>query len=162
MTTPGQTNDHRGFTLLELVMVIVILAILAVTAAVKWPSGMKEKAALLEFTRALRYAQHKALTKEYTGAATAWGITISGTNQYSIGRRDGSEMAEGEYVNRSLLDDPAISLGPVAGVYFNGLGEPIAAGGAPLTTSPTFSINGASPVTICQQTGFVMEGATCP
>lgn len=162
MTKSWPAQDRRGFTLIELVLVIVILGILAVTVAVKWPSGMKEEAALLEFTRALRYAQHKALTKEYTGAATAWGIAVSAGNQYSIKRRNGSEQAEAEYVNRSLLDDLSITLGPVTGVYFNGLGEPINAGGVPLATSPTFIISNTSSVTICRQTGFVLEGATCP
>ena len=107
------------------------------------------------------YAQHKALTREYTIPAEAWGIVVDGANRYTLERRDGSVQAEAEYVNRLLLDDPSITLEPAVGVYFNGLGEPIDASGTPLATSTTFTINGTTPVIICTQTGFAMEGAAC-
>jgi len=153
-------TSFHGFTLIELVMVIVLLGIMAVTVAVRWPSGLKEEGANLEFIRAIRYAQHKALTREYTTAGAAWGLIVV-ANQYTIRRADSSDLAEAEYVNRSLLNDTSVTLGPATGVYFNGLGEPIDSGGVPLG-STTFTINGSSFVTICPETGFATEGVACP
>ena len=74
-------------------MVIVILGILASAVAVKWPSSdMKLDAAVLDFTRAVRYAQHMALTRNYDPAnpGSAWGVNIS-SNQYTVRRADSSE-----------------------------------------------------------------------
>lgn len=150
MSKPSHAKDHGGYTLMELVLVIVILGILAVAVAVRWPSGMKEKAAVLEFTRALRYAQHKAITREFISAGKAWGLVVAG-NQYTIRRVDNSDQAEAEYVNRTLPGNIGVAAGSV---WFNGLGEPIDTGsGLPLGAPTTFTV-GTSTVTVFQETGY--------
>lgn len=142
-------SGRRGFTLIELVMVIVIMGILAVTVAVKWPHGLEERGAALELIRAVRYAQHKAMTRGYTTTNDAWGLEAAG-NTYTIHRLDGGDQAEADYVNRTLPGK--VTLGDGA-IWFNGLGEPIDSGGVPLTGVTTFTV-GTSQVTVQPETGY--------
>ncbi len=149
--------NTRGFTLIELIVIIVLVGILAIAAVISFPTDMNTEAARLEFIRAVRYAQHRAMTREYTGFGTAWGITVGG-NQYTVERLGGGEQAETEYVGRFLLDNNAIGLtGP--SIYFNALGEPIDTGsGAPLINIDPFIITADGPpvtVTVSPETGFV-------
>ena len=144
-------TSGKGFTLMELVMVIVIISILAVSAWMAMPrTDLKLAAAVADFRQAARHAHHLAMTREYKGATAAWGISVSG-NRYTIRRADGSENAEPEYVNQPLSGGIAISSGAV---WFNGLGEPIAASGAPLATDTTFTIGQSRTVIIHAQTGY--------
>ena len=145
--------------MIELVMVIVLLGTLSVIVTVKWPSGMKERAAVLEFKRAVRHAQHYAMSREYTMPGVAWGIAVSG-DAYTVERRGGAETAESDYVSRALPGNTTLIGGPV---WFNGLGEPIdPTTGDPLATNVTFSIGSAGKITVCQETGYVKEGTSCP
>lgn len=145
---------NRGFTLMELTVIIVLLGILAATAYIKWPSGMETEAAVKELARAVRYAQHKAVTRAFTGSASAWGLVVTG-NSYTVQRADGSETAETDYQNRFLLDDNSIALtgGPV---YFNGLGEPIDTSGAPLGDT-VFTVATTRQLTVRAGTGYVEQ-----
>lgn len=158
---PYRTNRQHGFTLIELVMIIVILGILSATVYERWPVGMEEAAAAKEFKRAVRYAQHKAITRQFTTKTVAWGITINANSSYTVQRIGGGEQAEPEYVNRCLNSETpppcAIPL-TVGSIYFNGLGEPLNAAGNPITAATTFTV-GAAPnshtVTISPATGYV-------
>jgi prepilin-type N-terminal cleavage/methylation domain-containing protein len=161
---PYKKNRQSGFTLVELIMIIIILGILSVTAYVKWPVGMEDEAAVKEFRRAVRYAQHKAMTRQYqeTTPGTAWGIEVA-DNRYTVHRRGqdcttNPETIEGcaetDYLARLLLNDDTMTLtgGPV---WFNGLGEPIDTTGLPLAENKDFTINGTRTVTVAQETGYV-------
>jgi prepilin-type N-terminal cleavage/methylation domain-containing protein len=155
--------NSKGFSLIELVMVIVILGILAVSVSIKWPSGLNIEAAVKEFKRAYRYAQHQAMTREYTNAGAAWGIFISG-NQYTIQRQGDASTALADYTGRRLLDhDGATLTGP--DVLFNGLGEPLTTAGVLYADgdgkSRTYTIEGKT-LTFCAETGYIQEGASCP
>ena len=166
---PYRTTRQQGFTLIELIMIIVILGILSTVVYVRWPVGLEDEAAVKEFRRAVRYAQHKAMTRQYdeTTPGTAWGIAALGT-RYTVQRQDADclpptateaaapdRCAEEEYRGRALNNDPSTTLSNTA-VYFNALGEPIdTATGVPLAANTVFTINGTRTVTVVQETGYV-------
>ncbi|MBU0675378.1 MAG: type II secretion system GspH family protein [Proteobacteria bacterium] len=140
-----------GFTLIELVIVIVLLGSLAVTVAVKWPSGMEEQAATSDVIRAIRFAQHQGMTRQYTASGSAWGFAADGVlHRYTVKRADDSEFADPDYVNHSLPGKTSLSAGTI---WFNGLGEPIDTSGTPLGMT-TFTVGGTT-ITIHPETGYV-------
>ena len=171
-------DRQRGFTLIELIMIIVILGILSAVVYERWPTGMEEAAAAKEFKRAVRYAQHKAMTRQYDNKYTdpnrknPWGITVTG-NRYTVQRQDANcvppsadttdsdKCAEETYCNRALNDKASTSLtGPTdpTSVWFNGLGEPIDPANGNPTGDTTFNITadgGGTKVIVHQRTGYV-------
>jgi len=155
-------KQSKGFTVIEIIMVILLLGILSVSVAVKWPADMKESAAVKEFKRAIRYAQHKAMTREFTGIDTAWGILVSG-NKYTIQRRgtdcstcSAAGCAEASYCDRFLLDNSSITI-TNGNVWFNGLGEPFDDTPSALIAVTTYTItdNTGSTIQIYPETGYV-------
>lgn len=156
----GTAHGGQGFTLIELITIILLMGIVAVVATAKWPGDMKDEAATMELKRVLRYAQHQAMTRAFT-SGNAWGLTIA-ANQYTIQRQDGETVAD--FSGRFLLEDSAITLPDPTmgdGLWFNGLGEPISSSGAPIGPV-TYTVAGSIDLTVCPQTGYVVEGSSCP
>ena len=149
-----------GFTLIELVMVILLLGILSISVSVKWPSSMKEAAAVGEFKRAVRHGQHLAMTREFTGIASGWGITVSG-NKYTVQRR-GTDCTDcsaadcvPDFCGRFLLDDAEITI-TSENIWFNGLGAPFNDSLNPLPdTTFTITESSGSTMIIYGETGYV-------
>ena len=155
-------KHHKGFTLIELVMVILLLGILSVSVAVKWPTEMKETAAFKEFKRAVRYAQHKAMTRDFTDDNTAWGILVSG-NKYTVQRRgtdcstcSAAGCAEDAYCSRTLLENSSITITD-GKVWFNGFGEPFDDTPSALSAITAFTITEStgSTVQVYPETGYI-------
>ena len=82
-------SRRSGFTLIELVLVIVLMAILGVVVAVSLQgySDIKLNHAVDKLVGDLRYAQQLAITTQ-----SRHGMTVNSTSQYTI-HRDGSPDA---------------------------------------------------------------------
>ncbi|MFW8601618.1 prepilin-type N-terminal cleavage/methylation domain-containing protein [Desulfobacterota bacterium M19] len=161
---PKQLNSiffksSTGFSLVELILIIVLLGILSAAAYIKWPTGLNNRAAVLELTRVIRYTQHVAMTRVYDPAHILR-LKIN-ADKYTI--TDGTTAVSAEFNNQYLLGDSSITLTGIT-LYYNGLGEPVNSSGVVLNsiTSPSFTVNGTSYLTVCPQTGYVLEGSTCP
>ncbi|MEN8256683.1 MAG: hypothetical protein ABFS09_02360 [Thermodesulfobacteriota bacterium] len=157
------TQHHcPGFTLIELITIILLIGVISVVATARWPGDMREDAAVKEFKRALRYAQHHAMTRQYV-PGNAWGLMVdAATNRYTIRNQTGTIVTD--FANRNLIEDTTITLSNPGDLWFNGLGEPIDGGGSPLATMQ-YDIAGSVALTslfVCPQTGYVVENAGCP
>jgi prepilin-type N-terminal cleavage/methylation domain-containing protein len=112
--------DSRGFTIVELVMVVVLISILAVsvvpkfvdTSAFSLAGGAAMAAADIRYTQELAMATHSAKTIVFTTTNT----------YYTVDSR-----------NVNLPSKVTISSG--ATFTFNSLGEPTAGGGSSVTLS---------------------------
>lgn len=149
-------GKQDGFTLIEVVAVLVILGILAVVVANRATStstySVRSQAAALKSH--IRYAQTRAMATE-----SIWGITIS-AKQYALFRDDDTTktvMLPGAESNPVVLkaNEPSLSSGAIR---FDGKGRPVDTGGAPISGDTTFTVSMAGEtetITITQNTGFI-------
>lgn len=146
----------RGFTTIELVMVMVVAGILAVYALPKFNlGGFHNTSARGELIQGIRYAQFQSLY--HTDSAT-YGITINGGG-FTV-TRGGAALPDpaNQSVNyvRALADTAINNTGSIT---FDGRGLPSCAGGLACTNNNlvfTLTTGGvSSTVTMERYTGFV-------
>jgi MSHA pilin protein MshC len=155
-------KDSSGFTLVELVIVIVLVSILTAYAVVKWPSDSELKLP----AQASLLANHIRHTQ---ALAMHWGqplrLTIN-AGGYSVSCVTASASAP---CNNSPVIDPvtnqAFSVSPESGISLSGanvdfdtLGRPVS-GGAIISSTPartfTLSADGVSQAVVLEPlTGF--------
>lgn len=151
------TQRTHGFTLVELVAVIVLLSVLAVVAIARLDLGaISAREAAGELVVALRHAQQLALA--HTDAPGYRVVVDSGG--YTV--RDGS----GGDVRDPLTGTTpfvaawsGVSVAPTGTVIFDGRGAPSCSGGLACTAGNavlTVSVaNGSETVTVERTTGYV-------
>ena len=160
---PSMFVQH-GFTLIELVMVLVVTAVLAAVAMPSFNSvtgfsarGFHDQTlAYLRFAQKTAVAQRRTVCVSFTGSSIA--LEIASTN-------GASNCASAGILTGPLGETPAV-LNAKSGVAysatptafnFDGLGQPITAGGA-TQASQTIQISGVgSTITIESGTGYVHE-----
>ena len=146
----------KGFTIFELIIVMAIIGILAISINLG-PNlvGSKAISEAGVLKANLRFTQSKAMS-DLPG--NIWSLNITATN-YTIQRNGG-------------VPNPAVNLpGSNSGTYtlpngqtitagtgqirFNFRGQPVDASGSPLAANFTITVNGAPPITVTRETGFV-------
>lgn len=144
---------HQGFTLIELIMVLVILGVLSAYVAARWsPGDSAVHTEAAQLARDLRHAQAMAMNG---GAALNF---IPFGNSYSVSGSSGvvQDIARGGPFLHSLAS--GVNLGGSCGtVRFDTLGRPMA-GVSLMEASCTFVLSGpsvTSTVTLTPVTGFV-------
>lgn len=159
----------RGFTLIELIMVIVILGVLAVFAAPRMfnNDAFNARGFHDETLAYLRYAQKTAVAQRRTVCVTfttttslslAIASAAATTSCASTGTLTGPKGDSGSSITLSAQGSTSYSSAPT-NFYFDGLGQPIDKNnaGAPQATQ-TFQVVGAPrSITVEAGTGYVHE-----
>lgn len=163
---------QRGFTLIELIMVMVMLGVLAVFAAPRifnsddfYARGFHDETLGL-----LRYAQKTAIAQRRT-VCVVFAATVPATATLTIASAPASYTCNTSSTgpNKSCPGGPT---GPTACIIartvvaysgtptnfnFDGLGQPVNASGAPVATQIIQVSNAAKSITVEAATGYVHE-----
>jgi MSHA pilin protein MshC len=145
MTTHSQPEHNRGFTLVELVVILVVLAIFAAVAVPVFFNleRYRERAAYDEVASALRYGQKLALA---SGCEVQVKITGAG---YALQQRQTSctsgtfVTVSGHPVTSGSLS--GIGISPVSDIIFDPMGR---------GSGITLSVGGKN-ITVIAETGYV-------
>lgn len=163
---------QRGFTLIELIMVIVILGVLAVFAAPRiFNSNDFNARGFHDETLAfLRYAQKAAIAQRRTvcvafsapspASATLTIASAAATNTCDTSLTGPNKSCAGGPTGPSgcitAKSGVAYSVTPM-NFNFDGLGQPVNASGAPVATQIIQVSNAANSITVETVTGYVHE-----
>lgn len=173
-TAPTVRVRQRGFTLVELVMVLVILGVLAVYAVPRM-MGSSDTAArgLHDSTLSyLRYAHKTAIAQRRTVcvaftntsvslriANTAGSYDCAGTNGVVLNGADGKALVSVSGASYTAATVNGIScLATPAAFSFDGLGQPVDGSGVALGAAQCLQVGNASnSITVEAATGYVHE-----
>ncbi|HUG22111.1 pilus assembly FimT family protein [Piscinibacter sp.] len=153
---------HRGFTLAELIVVLMLIGILAVVALPRLfdKSGFASRGAHDFVGSSLRYAQKSAVAMRRNVCVSIGTTSLDVTHALAAGSGQvcaGSvpNPATGQAFGSSTYEQGA-TVAAAALVIFDALGRPLSAPSVPLTTALTITVNGhATPITIEPETGYV-------
>jgi prepilin-type N-terminal cleavage/methylation domain-containing protein len=133
-------KQERGFTAIELILVIVILGILAAIAYPRFQGlpGIRVSAAAQEIAGVIRFAQSQAISTAYNYKVYFYASTNS-YSVYQVNRSSGAEtiisnpLKAGNYPVALNTDYPGVTIGADYTVEFDYLGAPDGGGSVTLS-----------------------------
>ncbi|MBI9093048.1 MAG: type II secretion system protein [Desulfobacterium sp.] len=157
-------KNNRGFTLIEIVAVLIILGIISAVVATRAGNNDVDLAAQTEVIKGhIRYAQTRAMATDDSPAnLPTWGVCTNNTGtRYWLYNRDNTIPVPlpGQENARVSLTDVGLTSMTVFDISFNDWGVPFdPTGPLPLSANRSITINDdgdSDTFTIIQQTGFV-------
>lgn len=159
--------NAKGFTIIELIIVMVIIGILAV--AIILGANLVGNKAIAEagvLKANLRFTQSKAMSdlpKNSDMSVRMWGLNITSSNytiftilQNGVVSSPNPPVSLPGSNSETYILPPGQTITSGTGlIRFNFRGQPVDASGTPLTANVTITVNGAPPVTVTRETGFV-------
>lgn len=155
---PARPRQAKGFTLVELVMVIIILGILAVAVVPRMTesSTFRAEAFQSEVVAALRYAHKSAISHRRLVCATLTASTVSLTIASTNGATACGTALNGPDGTSAYTSVSSNLISPTVGpMYFQPSGIVTSDGAGSAITNYTVVITGASSVTVVGATGYV-------
>ena len=152
-------SSERGFTITELITVIVILGILAAVAAPRFfdRNVFDSRGFYDQVKSTVRYAQKSAIAQRRFVC-----VTFPANNQISLSYGTTNACADGVLASPSGDSYPLVSknatFNPTPGGFgFSALGRPVNAAGVALTVAPIITVRDyeATPIRVEVETGYV-------
>ena len=152
-------GNSPGFTLMEMVLVMVLLGILSVAAFMMWPRGMKEEGDRFEVKHAMRFAQHLAMTRPYE-PGNPWGFKVEpGGRTYSVLKKDGSQYALDPTTGNDMKEIPLNGGGQLVcdkdAIWFDRFGTPLDDTSLSPIASPFKCLVAGRTIKVYPETGYV-------
>lgn len=123
--------NSRGFTLVELVLVIVLVGILAVFAAPRFSTSTFDAgAAAGELVEAIRYAQSMTMSQ---GGVERYAVTISASGYRVL--RNGADTPDPAGGASYANSWSRVSISPTGTIAYDGRGRPTCSGGLDCSAS---------------------------
>lgn len=156
-------KDTAGFTIIEMIAVLIILAVVVVVAVTRYTSttqyNVTTETEILKTN--LRYAQFRALSDAditYGVNNATWGVSLSGSS-YTLQRNGAAANTNFPGENSPTHGFPSgIFISPSANIAYSIWGIPVDASGANPTANVAITLSDGSSsqtVTVVQYTGFI-------
>ena len=151
--SPRPLARRRGFTLPELVMVIVVIGILAVVTAPRFISwkGFASRGFYDEAQAVVRYAQKTAIAWRRPIYVCVSATVISATSNSDCTTAPVKHPITGLDLKSTATD--GVTLSPVGSFSFDALGRPSAP--ATITLTSTITDDPARQIVVASETGYV-------
>ena len=151
------TNDDHGFTMFEVIIVVVVISIVAAFVVVRGTSKtVYDLASEAEILKGhLRYAQYRAMSD-----IESWGLSISANGYHLLKNKEPATdtLPNESGPSHSLPSGISITTGAGTMIHFNERGSPVGDGDAILTAETQMVLSGGSDtqtISITPETGFI-------
>jgi len=171
----NRLRGQRGFTLIELIMVIVLMGVLAVVAAPRifnssdfYARGFHDETlGLLRYSQKTAIAQRRTVCVTFTnsGAETSVALTMASaaaTSDCSVASTPALAGPRGEVPAKVAARAGVVFATTPSNFNYDGLGQPIAASGGAAMSTRTLQVasasgNASASITVEAATGYAHE-----